>query len=369
MTAEPKVEILIHISAPSTTADDVAYRQLAQAYLAFSPEHGERIATSHQEDGIRATESEPALASSLELSFRSVMDNLASPNVVAAAGGEQRVVFCSPASQISDSYPMPDRELTLASPSRVLERYLGGTGFSAESWSSSSSSSYDDEVDAVDVPSSVPDPNLGYIIPVTPVIRTAQARKRRRSPEEHEAIIPPDISHISSSPPPKSVSEPPPPKKPRPQTIPRAESLSATQSTTTTTTTTTNTLIIPLAKLERQLSSRYRPAPHPRPLNPLERGYWLFDCTAWPAQTRLDAWVFLSNYVGNGVAGWGVWCRRAPPPGHESIRFYCWALVAKHVYLLIYLASTRRVKATGAKWYDAEGKVAIEVLPNERRTS
>lgn len=126
-----------------------------------------------------------------------------------------------------------------------------------------------------------------------------------------------------------------------------------------------------LAKLAHDLSSRYRPILH-RALNPLERGYWLVDCTTWPADTRTDAWVFLKSYVGSGLAGWGVWCKRSSgdicegsggDEKHTSIRLYGWAHVVKHTYLLLYLVSGRQLKTTGAKWYDADGKVAVEVVP------
>ncbi|KAJ2965807.1 hypothetical protein NQ176_g10443 [Zarea fungicola] len=126
-----------------------------------------------------------------------------------------------------------------------------------------------------------------------------------------------------------------------------------------------------LAKLAHDLSSRYRPILH-RALNPLERGYWLVDCTTWPADTRTDAWAFLKSYVGSGLAGWGVWCKRSSGDicdgsgeveKHASIRLYGWAHVVKHTYLLLYLVSGRQLKITGAKWYDADGKVAVEVVP------
>ncbi|KAJ6783890.1 hypothetical protein PWT90_04940 [Aphanocladium album] len=121
-----------------------------------------------------------------------------------------------------------------------------------------------------------------------------------------------------------------------------------------------------LAKLAADLSSRYRPVAH-RALDPLERGHWRVDCDRWPADARADAWAFLTSYVRSGLAGWGVWCRRSgggeEEDGGRVIKLYGWAHVAKHTYLLLYLASGRQIKATGARWFDADGVVALEVVP------
>ncbi|PHH89815.1 hypothetical protein CDD83_5221 [Cordyceps sp. RAO-2017] len=89
----------------------------------------------------------------------------------------------------------------------------------------------------------------------------------------------------------------------------------------------------------------------------------------------------MSNYLRSGLAGWAVWARREGPPdagaGADAdeadaaacvrIRLYGWACLAEHTFLLLYLASGRRVKATGARWLDAAGDVALEVAPADRR--
>ena len=121
-----------------------------------------------------------------------------------------------------------------------------------------------------------------------------------------------------------------------------------------------------LAKLAADLSSRYRPDAA-RDIQPLERGYWLVDCSPWSADTRADAWAFLASYLGSGLAGWGVWCRR--DPAHAWIRLYCWGHIVKHTYLLLYLASGRQLKLTGAEWRDGDGEVALRVPPHGRQRS
>lgn len=119
-----------------------------------------------------------------------------------------------------------------------------------------------------------------------------------------------------------------------------------------------------LAKLADKLSSRYRPTAT-RDLDPLERGFWAVDCSSWSSETRRQTWVFLFRYIETGMASWGVWCRRSPD--HDSLRLYCWGHLIKHTYLLLYLASERALKYTGADWKDAEGEVVLQVHPIEKR--
>ncbi|KAI0889977.1 uncharacterized protein GGS22DRAFT_149657 [Annulohypoxylon maeteangense] len=119
-----------------------------------------------------------------------------------------------------------------------------------------------------------------------------------------------------------------------------------------------------LERLAQDLNipKRYRPKEMKRDLRPFERGYWLVDCSAWDSQLKRDAWAYLANYIGTGVAGWGIWCRR--DVDFRSLRVYCWGLVTAHVYLLLYLASQRKILYTGSSWVDSEG---IPVVVMETR--
>ncbi|OTB18382.1 hypothetical protein K445DRAFT_19941 [Daldinia sp. EC12] len=126
------------------------------------------------------------------------------------------------------------------------------------------------------------------------------------------------------------------------------------------------TFITPgLESLARDLDipKRYRPKESKRDLRPSERGYWLVDCSAWDPQLKRDAWAYLANYVGTGVAGWGVWCRRDSE--FQRLRVYCWGLVTAHIYLLLYLASQRKVLYTGSSWVDSEGVPVIVMQTRE----
>ncbi|KAI1250625.1 hypothetical protein MGN70_007682 [Eutypa lata] len=114
-----------------------------------------------------------------------------------------------------------------------------------------------------------------------------------------------------------------------------------------------------LRKLAQDLNfaKRFRVETQTRELRPTERGYWLLDSTAWDPQLKRDVWAFLANYIGIGVAGWGVRCTR--DYSFCSMRLYCWGYIAPHCYFLLYLATKRAVLFTGAKWVDGAGEVII----------
>lgn len=128
----------------------------------------------------------------------------------------------------------------------------------------------------------------------------------------------------------------------------------------------------------------YRPSRQTRPLDPLERGYWLVRFavepdtrdsaeraqpeTHWPAALFQAFWSFLQDFVGkDGRAGWGVWCilEEASPvessATHLALKVYTWGEVAMHVYLLLFLASERQVRGMGIQWRDAREEVVIQM--------
>ncbi|KAI0200093.1 hypothetical protein F4808DRAFT_177510 [Astrocystis sublimbata] len=107
------------------------------------------------------------------------------------------------------------------------------------------------------------------------------------------------------------------------------------------------------------LSSRFRPKEQTRDLRAFERGYWVLDCSSWEPQLKRDAWAFLANYVGTGIAGWGVSCVR--DADFRELRAYCWGSVVAHVYYILWLSSQRKIVFTGSSWIDAMG-VAVIVM-------
>ncbi|KAK8048797.1 hypothetical protein PG994_010527 [Apiospora phragmitis] len=106
-----------------------------------------------------------------------------------------------------------------------------------------------------------------------------------------------------------------------------------------------------------QIPKRFRPERQSRGLRPFERGYWSLDCSDWTSELRSEAWVFLANYVGGGSAGWGIWCRR--DADFNTLKVYCWGHVVAHIFLVLYLASRRKILYTGATWIDGDSKTVV----------
>ncbi|MCJ1410345.1 hypothetical protein MMC19_004430 [Ptychographa xylographoides] len=160
------------------------------------------------------------------------------------------------------------------------------------------------------------------------------------------------------------------------------------------------------------LERHYNPTYTTRSLRTLERGYWEFVMNDdWSTALRDKFWSFLEQLVGEGRAGWGVWCERlecveskkgtqtieSRYPGRntgsgspaaeiieagnadaertekdgsgntvkelrdEVVKMYCWGEVVGHIYLVLYIAGDRRIKYSGAKWVDSSGNTVIGI--------
>ncbi|OQE26218.1 hypothetical protein PENSTE_c005G07221 [Penicillium steckii] len=167
----------------------------------------------------------------------------------------------------------------------------------------------------------------------------------------------------------------------------------------------------------------YNPIQKTRELDIWERGYWAVPITItldtnpnpdipntsknWTIPFFNRFWSFLSEFIGKDTrAGWGVWCIAEkmqnvtdpdpdplPLPSTAStdelstqesnsnsnananaetltsdtgtisvlVKVYTWGEVVMHVYLLLFLASERRVRGLGAEWRDASEKVVIRM--------
>ncbi|MCJ1481650.1 hypothetical protein MMC06_001809 [Schaereria dolodes] len=105
-----------------------------------------------------------------------------------------------------------------------------------------------------------------------------------------------------------------------------------------------------------------------------------------PLTLRTRFQHFLEVFIGSGKAGWGVWCswegvETVPPPpsfsdndknnnnlstnddvpAREFVKVYCWGEVVAHVYLVLFLASERRIRGMGARWVDARGDAVVRM--------
>ncbi|KAJ6010088.1 hypothetical protein N7522_005104 [Penicillium canescens] len=160
----------------------------------------------------------------------------------------------------------------------------------------------------------------------------------------------------------------------------------------------------------------YKPTHQTRDLDPLERGHWFIQFNidssqtqhpsttskeqeqeqererekqkekeeTWPSPSFHTFWTFLTDFISkDGRAGWGVWCilERSPPargggstiPPNSgmtepidasvpvSLKVYAWGEVAMHIYLLLFLASERRIRGMGVQWRDAGEDVVIQM--------
>ncbi|KAK4176300.1 hypothetical protein QBC36DRAFT_329608 [Triangularia setosa] len=118
-----------------------------------------------------------------------------------------------------------------------------------------------------------------------------------------------------------------------------------------------------LAKLatELDLPTRFNPQSQTRGLRPFERGYWLVDTISWPPDLKKSAWIFLTDYIEKGIAGWGTSCSR--DRDYSWIKLWCWGCVVGHMHLLLYVASRRQVKNTGMKWFGGDGGAVVVMGP------
>ncbi|KAL2846808.1 hypothetical protein BJX68DRAFT_268522 [Aspergillus pseudodeflectus] len=344
-----KSEILVHISAPSGVVDDACYRAQVEAILNFQS-HSRELIT------LRADETPSHLASSL-------LHSSASPHLDTNNG---------PVSVIPDSQPQQPEFIAeslhltpfllskrprLGSPPRSLrgEIQRPETAATASTATASHNTTTQDEHE------------------------DDESKQSTLPPEKLEQKQWLDLSSL-----PLEIKPPPPPI---------ASSPFITHITPT------------LEMLTKRLKSprSYNPTNQTRDLDNLERGYWCLRINitsngpekptapnpiSWDTTFFLNFWTFLSDFIAKeGRAGWGVWCiaedetpsSRTPvpqetPEGEASqllgtprttqqlaVKVYAWGEIACHIYLLLFLASERRIRKMGAQWRDARDIVVIQM--------
>ncbi|KAJ5591968.1 uncharacterized protein N7459_002337 [Penicillium hispanicum] len=354
-TLFPSMEILVHISSPSTARDDARYRAQVAAILAFQPVSQQRLAADTRDSPHpQASGSESVQASVAPIS-------LSAPD----APGER----CVLSSHSDHDDAVPDSALDLHPILRPSANEIALTP------SPSPSDRFDHPVHDPDslesLVSVIPDSQPEIVEPGPSQSASWQPSKRRRigdsgwpandhppsssaspakRPEEQHrdkgtsALTParhsPRILHPHPSSPfpfplhslPQEIHPPPPPI-----------------STASFTTHITPTLAMLTDRLNP--ARTYKPLHQSRPLDKLERGYWAVhlnllrpqtpdeaapapapgsghgvageiarksDCAqqqqqqrknAWTASVFARFWAFLSDFIGRDArAGWGVWC-------------------------------------------------------------
>ncbi|KAA8648382.1 hypothetical protein EYZ11_012815 [Aspergillus tanneri] len=382
-------EILVHVAAPSTIADDARYRAQVQAILGFQCISHQRISLSdYQQNQYDCTDAghlpDQSLAATCESTsssqpphvipsythtFPSRSASIPTSQNDPPPNGAEKDSLGSPLSVIPDSQPerlSPCHEHFLP----PAKRYR------------------------VDNPALSPRPH--HSSPSTPLLHD-----KKKSPPLHETEYddddnpPPSSTNPSTlKPSPKRIhtTHPPPPCqisltmlpleiKPPPPPISTAQFVSHITPT--------------LAMLARRLKTPryYTPVYQTRDLDTLERGYWHLrfdirdseaasssppstfttrnDSKTWEMALFSRFWSFLSEFIAKeGRAGWGVWCileedvdgPPLPQISHRlKLRVYTWGEIASHVYLLLFLASERRIRKMGAQWCDGREETVIQM--------
>lgn len=119
-----------------------------------------------------------------------------------------------------------------------------------------------------------------------------------------------------------------------------------------------------LKVVKAQNPKRFKPSKRRGEVKHDDRGYWLVECGTWPDRVQFDFWSSLSEHILSGRLGWGVTLHRDARSLSKlgSVRVYCWGEVVEHIWLMLWLCSGGKVARSGARWVDANGIAAFEVM-------
>lgn len=405
--SEDSTEILVHITAPSAATDDARYRALAQAYLDFQPKGFVELP---RDASSRPSAVPPDRLISPQASFGSVWDNVGSPRL---AGVNQQLApspgvqprlppassqlgddfsqpsWVAPPSEVPDSMPDNDiRAPAFNTPTRVLNFFLQSTGQLPQSTGGASSEVPEcgrnvlhgnlsraaafnidsspsarrpqshalqgpasiEKVDDVHVEDDVED-DVEDVTADSGAVKAPSGSDSAAWPEVHRSTIPAtpaanksacafdsnDWAHetqlISTEP---GVAS----HRLGPRAPQHLEKLAESM----------------------QMGKKYKPKYQARDMRPFERGYWLMSLVGWDFEEKVKAWGFLGNYIRrDDKAGWGT--RACRDESWGWIRLYGWEHIAGELYILLYVASYRKLKFMEIKYYGAAGDVLIVVGP------
>ena len=120
------------------------------------------------------------------------------------------------------------------------------------------------------------------------------------------------------------------------------------------------------------LAEYYVPLSTVRPIHPLNRGYWHIPITSFALDIKASFWDFMKQFVEEGRAGWdaalvleeggsGSWGELLE--GEEGqglvVKVFCWGEVVGHLWLILWVASQRRIKGVGATWRSVTEEVIV----------
>ncbi|CBF79601.1 uncharacterized protein ANIA_07543 [Aspergillus nidulans FGSC A4] len=405
-------EILVHISAPSSAVDDARYRAQVEAILNFQ---------SHSRETITLTSPIPEEADPRTINDPSLLDQAAQLN---GSQGD-RTSLETPVSVIPDSQPELQQSgtqcesLTLlpVAENTSLSSCIPSKRPRVDSPPPVENSPHENVQGLRDIPAGGRNINVEHASPTSTTNTLATPEEGHEKQVDENGIQPPSAEQVAGlepgpEPDPETEAEassppngrrkgyspilPSLPLEIRPPPPPISSSPFTTHITPT------------LEMLSNRLKSprTYNPVLQTRDLDILERGYWYLRLTIVPrAESEFENqnqtaartsskvlcwdkplftrfWTFLSDFIGKeGRAGWGVWCileererdwdrdasgedtTSAEPIVAQSVslKVYAWGEIATHIYLLLFLASERRVRKLGAQWRDGRDEVVIQM--------
>jgi hypothetical protein len=118
-----------------------------------------------------------------------------------------------------------------------------------------------------------------------------------------------------------------------------------------------------LTAIKAQNPKRFRTSKKHRTPKADERGYWSINCSTWSRKLQHEFWISMCEHIHSGRLGWGTSLHRdaSSVQGLGQLRLYCWAEVAEHMWLILWLCSQGKVAGSQTEWIDADGSVVFEV--------
>ncbi|KAL4736821.1 hypothetical protein BDV11DRAFT_7257 [Aspergillus similis] len=401
-----KSEILVHVSAPSSAVDDARYRAQVEAILNFQ---------SHSRETITLTSPVLETADPRKIHTPPLLDQAVEQD----GSQDDRNSLATPVSVIPDSQPELQQKcaesesltlLPVAETTRVSS-CIPSKRPRVDSPPPVENSPLDNGQVHCDITARDRKASREHASPTTTTNTLTipgeehenlddENRLRSASPEPAAGPEPGPAAEAEASSPPNCRGKgyspilPSLPLEIRPPPPPISSSPFTTHITPT------------LEMLSNRLKSprTYNPIFQTRDLDILERGYWYLRLTLVPGfesesenQNQTAArtssmvlcwdkplftrfWTFLSDFISKeGRAGWGVWCileeweRDSDASGEDAtstkpivaqsvcLKVYAWGEIASHIYLLLFLASERRVRKMGAQWRDGRDDVVIQM--------
>ncbi|KAL4920811.1 hypothetical protein BDW62DRAFT_176279 [Aspergillus aurantiobrunneus] len=386
-----KSEILVHISAPSGADDDARYRAQVEAILDFQSHSRETITIKADEPPHYPASPSPSSTTPLLQAPETINSPPCIPSLPSQRApkrhGSQKDSLDTPVSVIPDSQPLQQSDVDAERLSLLPEPSGCSLGIPAKRPRVGSPPLRRSQHDEVGQDSAILTHTNSTITNTSSIPKRSGKGNEEKQPQPTTEARQKDFTPV---PLPLEIKPPPPPI-----------------STSPFTTHITPTLDMLTKRLK--LPRTYNPTKQTRDLDSLERGYWYLHInlvppapeasatphtpnpsanntspTSWDLSLFSKFWTFLSDFISKeGRAGWGVWCiledecQNYTSPSQEAdaerptrpietqqpvtLKVYAWGEIACHIYLLLFLASERRIRKMGAQWRDARDEVVIQM--------